>query len=143
MPTRLVDSSIWVRYLRPRPDRRIVRAVREVLAAGEVAVAAPIVVEVLSGIRDPKEYGVRESDFRALPHVPTDGEAAYVAARLGEALARAGLRATTVDLLLAGAAIVGGAELWSLPDAHFEQIHELTERGTVAVPGPFRFTTFS
>ena len=56
MPLRLVDSSVWVEYLRPQPDPRIVAALQEVLAADEVAVAAPIVVEILSGIRNPQEY---------------------------------------------------------------------------------------
>lgn len=138
MPLRLVDSSVWVDYLRPRPNPRIVKAVQAALAAGEVAVAAPIVVEVLSGIRDPEEYAAREDDFRALPHLAVDGEAAYVAARIGEALARSGKTSKTVDLLLAGAAIVAGAELWSSFDEHFGQIQNLLERRAVVVPGALR-----
>lgn len=138
MPFRLIDSSVWIAYLRPRPDPRIVDAVRSALAAGEVAIAAPIVIEVLSGIRDSQEYEAREADFRAVPRVDTSGQASYIAARIGRALAEKGKRGTTVDLLLAGAAIEAGAELWSLPDDHFDDIRSLLKRGDVKVQGPFR-----
>jgi predicted nucleic acid-binding protein len=92
------------------------------LTEREAAVAAPVVVEVLSGIRDRDEYLQREQDFRTLPVVTVDGEAAYLAAQIGEALARTGKVGKTVDLLLVGAAITANAELWSLPDEHFRQI---------------------
>ncbi len=138
MPLRLIDSSVWITYLRPGPDPRIVKEVRGALAAGEAAVAAPILVEVLSGIRDPHEYSIREADFRALPQVEIDGEAGYVAARIGKGLAEVGKTGKTVDLLLAGAAIRAGAELWSLPDEHYRDIQSLLRRGEVKVAGAFR-----
>lgn len=137
MPLRLIDSSVWISYLRPRPDPRIVKAVQHALTTGEAATAAPIVVEVLSGIRDPREYAAREDDFRSLPLIPIDGEAMYIAARIGEALASAGKIGKTVDLLLAGAAIHAGAELWSLPDEHFKEIRALIDRKKLKVPRPF------
>ena len=124
--------------MRPKPDPRIVEAVRKALAAGEAAIAAPIVIEVLSGIRDSQEYQAREADFRAMPRLDTDGEASYIAAQIGRGLAEKGKKGTTVDLLLAGAAIEAGAELWSLPDDHFEDIRSLLKGGNVKVQAPFR-----
>lgn len=138
MPLRLIDSSVWITYLRPGPDPRIVKEVRGALDTGEAAVATPILVEVLSGIRDPQEYSVREADFRALPQVEVDGEAGYIAARIGKGLAEAGKTGKTVDLLLAGAAIRSGVELWSLPDDHYKDIQSLLKRGKVKVAGAFR-----
>ncbi len=138
MPLRLIDSSVWVTYLRPGPDPRIVKEVRGALDAGEAAVATPILVEVLSGIRDPREYSIREADFRALPQVEVDGEAGYIAARIGKGLAEVGKTGKTVDLLLAGAAIRAGAELWSLPHDHYKDIQSLLKRGEVKVAGAFR-----
>jgi len=135
---RLIDSSVWIEYLRPRPDTRVVRAVHSALTAGEAAVATPIVVEILSGIRDAREYSTRESELRSLHHIPVNGEAGYIAARIGQALADAGTMGTTVDLMLAGAAISAGAELWSLRDEHYERIQALISRGDVRVPGPLR-----
>ena len=76
--------------MRPKPDPRIVEAVRRALAAGEAAIAAPIVIEVLSGIRDSQEYQAREADFRAMPRLDTDGEASYIAAQIGRGLAEKG-----------------------------------------------------
>ena len=138
VPLRLIDSSVWITYLRPGPDPRIVKEVRGALAAGEAAVAAPILVEVLSGIRDPREYNIREADFRVLPHLEVDGEAGYIAAKIGKGLAQAGKTAKTVDLLLAGATIHAGAELWSLPDDHYRDIQSLLKRGEVKVTDAFR-----
>lgn len=128
MPLRLIDSSVWIAFLRPRHDPRIVRAVRRALDTGEAAIAVPIVVEVLSGIRDADEYVAREADFRTLPLVPVDGEAGYLAARIGAHLAGAGRTAKTVDLLLAGAALSAGVELWTLPDDHYRDIQTATAR---------------
>jgi predicted nucleic acid-binding protein len=138
LPLRLIDSSVWVTYLRPGPDPRIVKEVRGALDTGEAAVATPILVEVLSGIRDPHEYSIREADFRALPQVEVDGEAGYIAARIGKGLAEVGKTGKTIDLLLAGAAIRAGAELWSLPDEHYRDIQSLLKRSEVKVAGAFR-----
>jgi len=138
VPFRLIDSSVWIAYLRPKPDARLVEAVHSALAAGEAAIAAPIVIEVLSGIRDSQEYLAREAEFRAIPRLDTGGESSYIAARIGRALAEKGKKGTTVDLLLAGAAIEAGAELWSLPDDHFDDIRSVLKSGDVKVQGAFR-----
>ncbi|MGQ0551009.1 MAG: PIN domain-containing protein [Armatimonadota bacterium] len=138
MPLRLIDSSVWISFLRPNPHPRLVRAVRRALASGEAATAAPIVVEVLSGIRNADEYAVREEEFRSLRSAAVDGEAAFLGARIGEGLARAGKMSKTVDVLLAAAAIHSNAELWSLADEHFKEIQTLIAGGEVRVPRPFR-----
>jgi predicted nucleic acid-binding protein len=138
VPIRLIDSSVWIEYLRPRPRPNVVRAVRAALAADEAAVAAPIIVEVLSGIRDGREYSAREAELRALHHVSVDGDASYIAARVGRALADAGKMGKTVDLMLAGAAISTGAELWSLRDEHYGDVLTVVKRVAPHIPGAFR-----
>ena len=122
---RLIDSSIWISYLRPKPNAALVAAVRLALEKDEGAIAAPIVAEVLAGIRHPSEYALRESDFKALPHIAVDGDAGYTAARIGRALSAAGRRGNTIDTLLAAGAIHAGAELWSLPESHYEGIRKI------------------
>jgi len=122
---RLIDSSIWISYLRPKPNAALVATVRLALEKDEGAIAAPIVAEVLAGIRDPSEYALRESDFKALPHIAVDGDAGYIAARIGRALSAAGRRGNTIDALLAAGAIHAGAELWSLPESHYEGIRKI------------------
>lgn len=138
MPLRLIDSSVWISFLRPRPHPRLVRGVRRALATGEAATAAPIIVEVLSGIRDADEYAMREEEFHSLRTVAIDGEAAFLGARIGEGLARMGKMSKTVDVFLAAAAIHIDAELWSLVDDHFKEIQTLINDGDVRVPRPLR-----
>ncbi|HEV2282927.1 MAG TPA: PIN domain-containing protein [bacterium] len=122
---RLIDSTVWIAYLRPRPDAPLVAAVRRALENDEGAIAAPVVAEVLAGIRDPSEHVIREADFKALPHVAVDGDVGYTAARIGRALNAAGRRGNTIDLLLAAGAIHAGAELWSLPERRYEEIRRI------------------
>jgi len=100
VPLRLIDSSVWITYLRPEPDPRIVEAISDALEAREVAIATPIVIEVLSGIREPLECEARETDFRALTQIQIDGEVEYIAAGIGKALAETGSAGKTVDLML-------------------------------------------
>jgi predicted nucleic acid-binding protein len=125
VPLRLIDSSIWIAYLRPKPGTQLAAAVQEALLAGEAAVAAPIIAEVLAGIRDASEYGVRQADFRALAHIGIDGDVGYTAARIGRALADQGKTGKTIDLLIAAGALHAGAELWSLPNDHYENIRRI------------------
>ena len=134
----MIDSSVWIAYLRAKPDPRIAKAVHVALGDGEAAIATPILIEVLSGIRDPHEYRVREADFRALPQIEIDGETGFIAARIGKGLAEVGKTGKTVDLMLAGAVIRAGAELWSLPDDHYQDIQSLLKRSDMKVPGAFR-----
>jgi predicted nucleic acid-binding protein len=138
LPLRLIDSSVWISYLRPRPDDRLVASVRAALRSREAAVAAPVVTEVLAGVRDAAEYAARQTDFRALTHVPIDGDVADTAATIGRALADAGRKSNTIDLLLAAAAIHADAELWSLEDVHFEDIRRTLRIPAMQGIGPLR-----
>lgn len=116
----LVDSSAWVEFLRRRggPAGRVVNAL---LAEDRVCTVTPIVAEVISGARDPKEYEALRRTFGALRRL---AEPEDLWARIAEAryrLARKGIQAALLDLWIAVAAADAGVPLLTL-DRDFEGI---------------------
>ncbi|MFQ5794689.1 MAG: PIN domain nuclease [Candidatus Bipolaricaulia bacterium] len=118
----LIDTSAWIEFYHPKGSKKVKRAVAEALKLHEVAVIAPVVVELLSGAKTESDYEVLQDDLQALSCLPLDWEEAAVAAKLGWALTRAGRRVPTIDLLIAAAAQVHTYEIWHFGDRHFEAI---------------------
>jgi predicted nucleic acid-binding protein len=118
----LVDTSAWIEFYHPKGARQVKQALGNALEVHEVAVIAPIAVELLSGAKNERDYGLLAADLQALIWLPLGSEEAEVAGTLAYDLARSGQRVPTVDLLIAGAALVQGCELWHFGDAHFATI---------------------
>ncbi|WP_027878175.1 PIN domain-containing protein [Meiothermus cerbereus] len=118
----LVDTSAWIEFYHPKGARQVKQALGNALEVHEIAVLAPIAVELLSGAKSEKDYGLLAADLQALLWLPLGSEEAGVAGQLAYDLARSGQRVPTVDLLIAGAALVHGCELWHFGDAHFATI---------------------
>ncbi|MBI5812079.1 MAG: PIN domain-containing protein [Meiothermus silvanus] len=118
----LVDTSAWIEFYHPKGARQVKQALGNALEVHEIAVLAPIAVELLSGAKSEKDYGLLAADLQALLWLPLGSEEVGVAGQLAYDLARSGQRVPTVDLLIAGAALVHGCELWHFGDAHFATI---------------------
>lgn len=121
----LVDTSAWIEFYHPQGADEVKRALTEALEQQEVAVIAPIVVELLRGAKTEKASRVLQDDLRALLWLPLDGEEAVTAAKLGWALSRAGRPVPTIDLLIAAAAQLRQYEIWHFGDGHFKSIAEV------------------
>ena len=78
-------------------------------------------MELLSSAKSEKDYGLLAADLQALLWLPLGSEETGVAGQLAYDLARSG-GVPTVDLLIAGSALVHGCELWHFGDAHFATI---------------------
>lgn len=119
----LVDSSIWVRYLRSRESEELKAAVQEALARGEVTTCWAVNTELLIGARD--EAGLERllDALRGVPDVPITPVVWEEAARLGHRLRKQGLLMPLPDLLIAQCAIDGDLVLWHA-DEHFEQMRQ-------------------
>ncbi|MCX7741434.1 MAG: PIN domain nuclease [Meiothermus sp.] len=118
----LVDTSAWIEFYHPKGATQVKQALSQALEIHEIAVVTPIAVELLSGAKNEKGYGLLTTDLQALTWLPLGSEEALAAGRLAYELARTGQRVPTVDLLIAGAALVHGCELWHFGDAHFVTI---------------------
>jgi len=109
-----VDTSVWVTALRSdlTPEARHLGAL---LDTDEVALSAPVRVEILSGAGRRDRPRLR----RALSSLPVFLPEAATWARIDdwiERAATAGERFGALDLLIAAIAADHNAELWSLDD---------------------------
>jgi predicted nucleic acid-binding protein len=124
LPLYLADTSAW-RRSGARAD--IAGRWESLLKRGELAICAPIELELLYSARGPREYEDLQNDMEALPWLPLDARAELHALR-----AQAGLAAASqhrgpgpIDLLIAGVAEARGAILLHY-DRHFDAIAEVT-----------------
>jgi predicted nucleic acid-binding protein len=119
MSSVLVDTSCWVGFL--RGEAASVRYLDRLLADGQVSMAGPIYSEVLSGAKDRVSYERLARLVDALEWVqpPSNGWKRVAEARF--TLARQGVQAHLVDLLIAVTASAAGQVLMSR-DRNFDQI---------------------
>ena len=105
----LVDSSVWIDFF--RGERRTVARVDTLLVDDRAAVCGPIVAEVTSGTVDLATFHRVRTKLRALSVLPDPTD---LWDRVGEArfgLARQGVQAHLVDLVIAVTANVRGHSL--------------------------------
>lgn len=108
----VVDSSVWIAALRSKTSSESA-ALAQLLEADEVALAAPVRVELLSGASRSDLPKLRRA-LSALPILYPDDETWSIIDRwIDEACAR-GLRFGVGDLLVAALASEAGWLVWSL-----------------------------
>ena len=115
----LIDTSAWIEFYHSQGDKRVKRALATAFEKDEIAVVAPIIVELLGGAKTQKVYDLLWQDLRQLEILPLGESESATASRLAWSLARVGKRIPTIDLLIAGAVQVHGYELWHFGDKHF------------------------
>ena len=105
----LVDTSVWIDFF--RGDRQAVVRLDPLLRDDRAAVAGPIVAEVTSGARTPAAFQQLRARLGALTTLesPPDIWDRVAAARFS--LARQGMQAHLVDLLIALTAGTAGHTL--------------------------------
>ncbi len=100
----LIDSSAWIEYLRPKGSQKAKQRVREILQKEEAVCCGIIIVEILRGARNEKDYQSLNDSLRSLPQIPIDDSVVERASRWGFLLDRKGKIVSTTDLLIASAA---------------------------------------
>lgn len=125
----LVDTSIWSLALR-RPSGVVNREallLKTIIEQGEdIYLLGIILQEVLQGIRHPKDFSALKEYFKAFPLIDLSREDFIKAAELKNHLARKGKQASTIDVLIATAAIFHQCYLFTA-DKHFTHIAEHSE----------------
>lgn len=118
----VIDTSVWIEFFRGS-NTHLVERLRRLLDADEVALAAPVRLELLSGATQ-RELGRLKRVLSALPLLlPSDALWNKLDAWVLAARAK-GHRFGALDLLIAGIADDHGAALWS-EDADFARMARL------------------
>lgn len=100
----LIDSSAWIEYLRPKGSKHVKEKVREILRREEVVCCGIVIVEVLRGAKNEKDFNSLIESFISLPQIPIDNTIIERASKWGFLLDRRGKIVPTTDLLKAAAA---------------------------------------
>lgn len=101
-------------------------AVRAALEDGVVVTAAPVLTELLVGLNpDRAPNGRARGLLGALEAVELSWDVCAHAGALGRLLIRRGHRVPTVDLMIAGAAMTQGHDVWHVGDRHFALIEQI------------------
>lgn len=100
----LIDSSAWIEYLRPNGSQKVKERIRGILQKEEAFSCGIIVVEILRGARNEKDFQVLKDSLVSLPQIPIDYTVIERASRWGFMLDRKGKVASTTDLIIAAAA---------------------------------------
>jgi len=116
----LIDSSAWIEYLRPNGSKKVKERVRDILQKGEAACCGIVIVEILRGAKNDKDFHALRDSLVSLPQIPMDDAVIERASKWGYTLDRKGKVASTTDLLIASAAYKK-ARLLHL-DSDFEMI---------------------
>jgi len=100
----LVDSSVWIEYLRPKGSPDVKERVRTILQKEEMVSCGIIVVEILRGARNERDFESLKESLMSLPQIPIDDTVIERASRWGFSLDRKGRVVSTTDLIIASAA---------------------------------------
>ena len=110
----LVDTSIWSLALRRRsarlnPDERTrVEALRRLIELSEAKLIGAIRQELLSGIKDRKEFEALREELRNFQDEPLDREAYEQAAEMTNRLTSIGIACSPIDVLICAVAKAAG-----------------------------------
>lgn len=103
----LVDTSIWSLALRRSKDGRNPEAaeLRGLIAAHVVEIVGPIRQEVLSGVRDPAQFGRLEAHLAAFVDLPLVAEDYVTAAKFYNLCRAKGIQGSNTDFLICSVAV--------------------------------------
>lgn len=116
----LVDTPVWSLAFRRRstdlnPRERAVRSLLEkAMSEGRVALLGAIRQELLTGIREERQFIRLRNALRAFPDVPLSAEDYEEAAHLSNVCRRAGIAGSPVDFLICGAALARNWYIFTL-----------------------------
>lgn len=117
----MLDTSVWIAYLRPGGHAAVKTSVREALTTLPVYSCKIVRTELLVGARDESAFQRLETLLEGLNEVPLDDGVWRRGSRLGFHLRRKGVSVPLPDLLIAQAALDAELTLWHL-DEHYELI---------------------
>ena len=119
MPDRiLVDTSAWIMSFRKTGNEALQDYLRKAVAEDKVVTTPIIILELLQGCKEKKEYERLKSSLEILPQYAFNHKTWATAYEMGFNLRKTGLTLPTIDIMIA--ALVKQNALWLLHhDRHF------------------------
>jgi len=125
-PLVLVDTSAWICFFARRGYPDIKKALSLLLEEDGAAIAGPIMVEIVQGVRTAEEKENIKKWIKALHWLPVTDTLWYNAAEMSFALRRKGVTTSAIDTLIAAVAIKYDCSLLHR-DSHFDLIARHSE----------------
>jgi hypothetical protein len=122
----LIDTSVWVMFLRKSPPPAVEDEVGHLLAENRVAIFPVIRLELLGGTKSVNEFNRLKSRLDALHQIPASEATWEAAAQLSFELRQRGKVIPYTDILIGSAAILADALLLHA-DKHFDLMAENTD----------------
>jgi predicted nucleic acid-binding protein len=119
----LIDSSFYINHLKSGRN-----PFKEIAAAGEdweIFTCGMVMLEVLRGVRDPRQLAKIEASFSLMNFIPTSNPVWTKARQLAWQLDRTGLIIPAQDHLIAACALQAGIAVLTA-DGHFRHVPGLT-----------------
>jgi predicted nucleic acid-binding protein len=103
----LVDTSVWSLALRRGSDSTAtpVRELQNLITDNRVQMIGPIRQELLSGIREEKQFKELETHLSAFPDLPVTAEDYVTAARFFNLCRANGIQGSNTDFLICAVAV--------------------------------------
>jgi len=117
----LIDTSAWIVSFKKAGNNSLKQKVLEVLASLSAVTAPVIVLELLHGCRDKKEYEAMKSRMEALEMLPVNEAVWETAYPTGYDLRRKGITVPTIDILILSIAKVRNCTVLH-HDKHFRPV---------------------
>jgi len=111
----LVDTSIWSKVLRRSKDHNlsIRKQIGDLIAGHRVQIIGPIRQEILSGIRDDKQFEILNTHLSAFPDLPIFLDDYVTAARFFNVCRQKGIQGSNTDYLICAVAIRHRQEIFT------------------------------
>lgn len=103
----LVDTSIWSQALRRDSDQNqeLRKQLGELISGHRAQIIGPIRQEILSGIREDKQFDELNARLTAFPDIPVASDDYVTAARFFNLCRREGVQGSNTDFLICAVAI--------------------------------------
>jgi len=122
----LIDTSVWIPFLRKAPQPLVRDEVEHLLAGNRVAIFPMILLELLGGTKSLNEFNRLKSRLAALHQIPANEANWEAAAQLSFKLRQQGKLIPYTDILIGSAAITNNCLLLHA-DKHFDLMAEDTD----------------
>jgi predicted nucleic acid-binding protein len=122
-PRVLIDSSIWVEFLRGR-DLELVELVTGLVQARRAVLCGVVLSELLAGVKTRKDRDTLKQTLDALDYAEVSRATWFAAGEMAADLRRQGAPVPLTDLLVAALALENGCELLTR-DSHFDRVPKL------------------